>query len=228
MISKKSKNYLLPIMAIISFILIILIIVFGVFNNNLTKQINELSLKNIDLNKQLNLNNELYSKTIIDYDNNLLKEINLNDAFKNYLYDNSELTKKEFILSEDLEDINTILNYNTCKAYSEKLEDYYNIINQKEELYLNFINNYQEYSKNKVCSDKLNNLKIQSEEIIKLRSEYLDAITNWCYGYHKIDWSNTWEEKYLMPENKAADKLNKKISENTEFGIELTKTCFSN
>ncbi|USN45422.1 MAG: hypothetical protein H6502_05225 [Candidatus Woesearchaeota archaeon] len=199
--SKKKSNLFLYIFIASTIVLLGVVVFLGISYQNNVNAINQKDTEIVELNSQLsqkdtettNLNNQLSTK------DSKLQKIKV---FEEYQVD----------YWEDIEKINDIIydfeidkDYTTCIAYKNKYAELHQEFNENEKEKLAFLNSIS--TESETCK---NNIKAYSELIDKVdkdRDDWRTKLEKWCYGYHKVDWSDSWTEEYATPWENAGTTL---------------------
>lgn len=164
--------------------------------SNLQSEINTLSNSNRDLTSKYD-----------DAKKELVKEKQFSRLLTDHIVYKSKYYDEIDAISESMKKINATYDYTTCKLNVDKSRELHKMFNDDELETGKFLSKIAEYTNKSACFNKINEYDAARTDVINSRKKYNDAFENWCYGYHKVDWSSTWVEEYLTPWTIASDKL---------------------
>lgn len=113
---------------------------------------------------------------------------------------------------EDIEKITEIIgnfeidkDYTTCIAYKNKYIELHQEFNENEKKKLDFMNDIS--TESETCKNTIKSYSSMIEKVDKDREDWRNKLEKWCYGYHKVDWSDSWVEEYGTPWENAGTTL---------------------
>lgn len=107
-------------------------------------------------------------------------------------------------VNDVLSGIDATLDYTTCLAYLNKYKELHEKFNQDETKKLLFLN---DISVNKECNNQIDKYSSLINTTKNNREDWRIKTEKWCYGYHKVDYNDSWTEEYVSPLNSAYDEM---------------------
>jgi hypothetical protein len=190
--SLKNKSRLLFRSLVI--ILLIFSITFGYLSWDFSKDLNQ-------KNSELEIINSEMSQIQIKLENSENK-IQTIKEFEIYMSDYTDVVLR---LNSAIEDWDTLEDYTTCENYYEKYEEIHKEFNENENEKLDFLESISSGSEE--CDSEIKSYASMIPKVVSTRKDYIADAKNMCYGYHKVEWSYSWEELYLSPWEKTGASM---------------------
>lgn len=163
----------------------------------------------------------------------IYQQINLNSQkqiiknYENYELDFMRSQKELTSLGEALNNINMSIDYTSCIAYKNKLKQTQESVNNQEKIVIDYFEKFSKAINKEVCFKKLNSFKDKTIILPDLRKKDTDAWEKYCFGWHKAEWTITWNEEYDTPLGNAINSLTEASKKSTEAYNEMIEACFS-
>ena len=147
------------------------------------------------------------------------KVVSFISDFETYSLDYS---KQITSLFEVMTPMNYTTDYTTCIAKNNKLKEIQDLYSQDEVKKLAFL---KSVSINTECQNALDKFSLLMESTKQSRLSSFTKTEKWCYGWHKVDWDDNWEEEYSTPMIVADNEMNSNEEKLSNAFLEAKVIC---
>lgn len=142
-----------------------------------------------------------------------LEKTTLVSLIANFSLYSLEYSDKVSAMWDSIEFLNYTTDYTSCITLNNKIAEINEEYHKNEIAKQNFLTNI---SKNQDCQTAIEKFSSLMELTKTSRANSITKTEKWCYGWHKVDWSDSWAEEYSTPMTLADTEMNaneKKLSE---------------
>ncbi len=213
---KPRKRFIWTIVILV--ILLLLTFSSMISTRNTNKELNQ-------ANEELKQDNLLLGETVRDYKeviNSQNEQIRRGVGFN---IESVKYLKEENAIQSRIEPLDITLDYNTCLDYVDGAEDSYANLKEYNQKIIDYYSFVTESINRSDCSSLFPRFIKEQKRVEELNDDLIEKTKNWCTGYHKVDWTDEWEDIYQVPLENSLKQFEAELKIWVEADNDLSLVC---